>query len=89
MRDKVFAQRKLLKEVKVNQLGLGLRGDGNIFVNENLLAATKDLLYKANRTRKEKGYRFLWTSNGKVLVKKSAETLAIVINSEADLDKIN
>lgn len=88
-RDKIYERRKSLKDLKVKDLVGGMRGDGNVFINENLLPSTKDLLYKANLARKSKNYRYLWTSNGRVLVKKNADSPAILIASEADIAKIN
>ena len=86
VRDKIYDQRMSLKTFKTKDLGF--KGDGNIFVNENLLPSTKQLLAKANLARKAKAYRYLWTSNGRLLVRKNADSPALLIACEADIAKI-
>ena len=88
VRNKIYDQRRSLKEVKLADLGLGFRESSNIFINENLTPEMKQLLYKANVARKDKHHRFLWTQNGKILVKKSPDAPAVLIATEADLAKI-
>ena len=88
VRNKIYDQRKSLKEVKLADLGLGFRETTNVFINENLTPEMKQLLYKANIARKNKSHRFLWTQNGKILVKKSPDAPAVLIATEADLSKI-
>ena len=88
MRNKIYDQRKSLKGVKLADLGLGFREATNIFINGNLTFESKQLLYKANVARKNKSHRFLWTQNGKILVKKSPDAPAVLIATEADLSKI-
>ena len=61
---------------------------GTLFLNENLPLNLKVLLGKANNLRKERGYKFLWTKNGTILVRKLDNTPAIAIKKISDLDKI-
>ena len=87
-RNKIYEQRKSLMNFKVKDLELGFRESTNIFINENLTPSTKQLLYKANTARKDKGYRFIWTNSGRILVRKGNDTPAILIATEEDLIKI-
>lgn len=60
-----------------------------IYGNEDLTRHNKDLFYKALLIKKDKPLKFLWTHNGKVLVKQAEESQTIWVRSEIDLDKLN
>lgn len=64
------------------------REEEKVFLNESLCRETRDLLREANVKRKEKNYKFIWTSFGKVLVRKSENSKVIHIKSHKDLDMI-
>ncbi|XP_072177833.1 uncharacterized protein [Diadema setosum] len=78
-RDAVYNGRKNLRGKTKNQ---------RVFINENLLPATRQLLAKANVERKKADHRYLWTSNARILVRKNSDSPAIVICCEEDLQKI-
>ncbi|XP_072182244.1 uncharacterized protein [Diadema setosum] len=59
-----------------------------VFINENLLPATRQLLAKANVERRKANYRYLWTLNARIFVRKNSDSPAIVICCEEDLRKI-
>lgn len=64
-------------------------GENRVFINENLNPFYKELLWRAKGVAKDLGYKFVWLSRGKILVKKSEETKQVIkINSFLDLDKI-
>lgn len=59
-----------------------------IFLNDNLTRAQGHLFWQTRQQAKEKGYKFAWTKNGKVLVKKEEGSNVISINAAADLAKL-
>jgi len=59
------------------------------YINENLTPRNQQLLAKANKKRKEKQWKYLWTNNGRISMKKDDRAHAIVINDESELHKIN
>lgn len=65
-----------------------LRHD-NIYVNENLTKQLKALFWKAKQQAREKGYRFVWTRNGKIYVRKGEGTAVVRIEKDTDLIKIH
>ncbi|XP_041460952.1 uncharacterized protein LOC121412110 [Lytechinus variegatus] len=87
MRDTLYSGRKKLRETSTRQLGFS-RDEGKVFLNENLAPAKKSLLKKANDERKKAGYKFLWTTNGTILVRKSPNVPPVAIHREEDLNKI-
>ena len=61
---------------------------GRIYLNENLPQNLKILLGKVNQIRKSKQYKFLWTRNGNIYVRKNENTNVISITRNSDLVKI-
>lgn len=61
---------------------------GRLFFNENLPVNIKILLGKANEVRKQKDYKYLWTKEGVIFVRKAEGMDAVVIRKLADIEKI-
>ena len=77
-RDKVYGNRTNLKKQEEERL----------YLNENLPPSLNILKGKANTIRKEKKYKFLWTSNGNILIRKNEQSDVINIKVPSDLEKI-
>lgn len=60
-----------------------------VFIVENLTEKNRNLLFEARDLKKELGYAYLWTNNGKVLIRKNQNSAALQINSMEDLNKMN
>ena len=83
MRNKVFANRGNLKKLTPDSKG------SRFYINENLPSNLRALLGKANALRKEKGYNFLWSNGGGIiLVKKNETSKTIAIRKGSDLKYI-
>ena len=84
-RHNLFKNKKLLRNIETIELGIA---DSNlkIFLNENLCPSSKMLFGKANRERKAKEYKFIWTSSGTIWVRKNIDTNAIAIKTEKDIN---
>ncbi|XP_077981844.1 uncharacterized protein LOC144436857 [Glandiceps talaboti] len=85
-RNEVYDNRKKLKNT--NAKDFGLDSTAKIYINENLLPATRQLLYKVNTQRKQARYQFMWTNNGKIYVKKDTQSRPLIISRETDLSRI-
>lgn len=59
-----------------------------LYINENLTRANKELFRLARLKGKEKGFKFVWTRNGRVLARKEEGRPIVHIDSKADLDFI-
>lgn len=66
---------------------LALKSD-DIYINENLTAYTKRLLWMAKSVGKEKSYKFVWARNGKVFMKKQEGMAAMKIVKDRSLLKL-
>lgn len=62
--------------------------EGKLFLNENLPLSVKILLGKANEIRKKKEYRYLWTKDGVIYVRKADGLNVIVVRKMEDINKI-
>ncbi|XP_077970523.1 uncharacterized protein LOC144425099 [Styela clava] len=83
---KIFEKRKFLRTIKSSD---NFQEPSKIFIAENLTALNKDLYFRARAAKNSCGYRFIWTSNGKVFVKKNSDVRnSLNIRCEEDLAKI-
>ena len=85
-RNTIYDGRSKMKEVSTRDIGY--EENNNIYINENLAPSGRALLSKANFARKGAGFKFLWTYNGRIYVKKSPSHNKITINHEGDISKI-
>lgn len=59
-----------------------------IYINEYLTKQRKELLWKTKQTKTEKKYKFLWTKNGNIFIRRTENSEIVRITSEEDLEKI-
>ena len=86
-RNAVYDGRKRLKGTTSKDLGYS-NTRNQIYVNENLVSTTRELLGSVNEARKKTGFKFLWTYNGKIFVKKSEKEFPIIIHTKDDIAKM-
>lgn len=60
-----------------------------VFVNEQLTPAGNVLFAKANSRRKEKNWKSIWTADCKIFLQKRDNDRPLIIQSLADLEKID
>uniref|UniRef100_A0ABM0MYG9 Uncharacterized protein LOC102805302 n=1 Tax=Saccoglossus kowalevskii TaxID=10224 RepID=A0ABM0MYG9_SACKO len=77
-RNSIYDKRRKL----ISTRDLGYEQNNNIYINENLTPAGRSLLGKTNAAKKRTGYKFMWTYNGRIYVKKSPDHNTIIINTE-------
>lgn len=82
-KDKWIKARKFARDA--SEIGSLPKG---VFFNDNLTSRNKELLWKAKVRAKERGYRFVWVKNGKILAKKAEGTPVFPIITDADIDNI-
>ncbi|XP_075534936.1 uncharacterized protein LOC142570436 [Dermacentor variabilis] len=84
-RDKFF---KAAKKNRLNTKMIGFEDNDPIFVNDHLCPENKILLGKTIHLKKEKGWKFAWVSNGKILARKADNSKVVHVTCEDDLSKI-
>lgn len=85
LRDTLLKKSKQLRP-KVSDFTGKTGDDGAVFVNEQLTPQLKQLFYNAKKIQKEKGFAFLWVTEGKILLKKTNESKAKRVY---DIDDLN
>lgn len=60
----------------------------NVFVNDELTAHNRKLLWMAKTKAKESGWKFVWYRNGHLLAKKNENSAAILISNSSDIELI-
>lgn len=66
----------------------GGRNDDTVYLNEHLTPFNKQLFWEAKIKSKECNYRFVWSKDGKIFVRKNEKDRAYRIRNEEDLKKI-
>ena len=67
-RSRCYSNRKKLAGFAFKSIGIEAE---RIFINENLCPASRQLFYKANLQKKKLKWRFIWTNNGTIKMKKN------------------
>lgn len=70
------------------RLGMKSHADTPIFLSENLTPKASRLHYLARDLAKSKGYKFVWTSYGKIYVRKNEQSPIIMIKTEQQVHKL-
>lgn len=86
--DFVAAARVKSRDVKLNATIFGFKSSKMVFVNDHLTPSNKDLLNKAKKIAKEKGFIYSWVKHAKIYVRKNDTSPVIQVRSEKDLMKI-
>lgn len=88
IKSKILNARKQIGSITTKECQL--TGEENeIFINEQLTQLKNNLFYKARELKKEYKYKFLWTRDGNIYIRKSETSTKLKINTTSDLDKIN
>lgn len=86
MRDIIMKEAKKAKPKK-HHFTKNAADVDNVYVNEHLTPYMKDLFYKTQQIRKQENYLHLWTSEGKVLLKKTSTSKVMNIKQIEDVKK--
>lgn len=85
----VFKYNKQNKEEKLNSHHLGIGGTRKpVFVSEHLTPANKSLHAAARRRAKDMSYKFVWTRNGRVYVRKDEYSQALLVRNLEGIGQI-
>lgn len=73
-------------EGRLNTTCIGLHGDRRpVYVAEYLPVSSRKLFYLAREFSKQKGYKYCWTSNGNIFIRKEPGAKQVLIRSEKTL----
>lgn len=85
-RQAKIALLKNIKSKKLEAKDIGFASSPNsLFINEHLTATNKNLFWLARNTRTSLGYKFAWTRDGRVLLRKDENSPVLRINKASDI----
>ncbi|EDO43021.1 predicted protein [Nematostella vectensis] len=84
VRDRFYAGRKHLRDKSVRDIGL-TRSDNKIYISESLSPGNRELFKAALSTRHDLKFKYIWTQNGKVFLRKNNDSQAVLISKSQDL----
>lgn len=74
---------------RLNTSNIGLAGDPTpIYISEYLAGSNRKLFYEAREYAKANNYKFCWTGNGNIYMKKDEQSKAIRVDSEITLNSL-
>lgn len=86
VRNRLYKNRKLTRDIDPNKFSVpGLK---YVFINENLTQKRKNLFWQAKQRVKKFNYKFIWTTNGNLYVRKDDDSKQIPIKNMDDLNLI-
>ena len=88
VRDQVYKSRKNLKDKSTKDIDHNLP-DSKIFVTESLTKRNRELFNKAMTIKRSLDYKFIWTSNGKISLRKDRDSQPKRITTVCDLENLD
>lgn len=85
-RDTLYATHRGA-DIKTSDLGLST--DHKVYANELLSYDQRRLYYLTRKLKKENSYKFAWTANQKIFIRKSEDSEVIHVKSESCLQRIS
>ena len=87
-RDSLYRARNKLKNHTTTDLGLGREATNPIYISESLTQRNKEIFKMALKFKKERRYRYIWTSAGRIFIRKDDNSPPKQISSLDDLKKL-
>ena len=88
VRDDLYKPRCKLKNLTIEDIGLGRQGDNKIFIQESLTPSRRGLFHKSNEFKKKFKFRYIWSFYGNIFLRKDDASPAVKICSLKDLAKL-
>ena len=85
-RNKMFANRKFIRNFDLKRFSVP--GTEKMFINENLTKTRKKLFWQTKQKAKKEEWKYYWTVNDNIFVKKHDEANAELIKNVQDLQLI-
>ena len=84
VRNELYSKRKLTQGINLDQLSV--KRISELYINENLTPFRKRLFWKAKQDAIKADYKFFWTVNGNIFVRKTENSKPLLITTEQDLN---
>lgn len=88
-RDNLLAAVKIKRAAQGGRSGFEVEGvSDRLFINEHLTTVNKILFKEARAAAKAKSYRYVWTQNGSILMRKNDTSRILQIYRSDDLERL-
>lgn len=88
VRNKVYSSRRKLVKKKAKDLpNLGLAFEDDLYISESLTQTRKKLFGEVNKMKKQLKWKFIWTFNGRIFIRKADGEQAHAFDCQEDLEK--
>lgn len=87
VKDSILSAARKCRSLSTSDIGYGGTPQ-KIFINEHLIQTTKNLLKMCKARGKELAYKFTWTKNCRIYMRKDETSPAVLITSVLDLEKL-
>lgn len=88
-RDEFYSSRKKLKGKSSRDIGFTRQPSQQIYISESLTKKNRELFNASLKAKKSHRFKFIWTSYGKICLRRDANSPVITIKSFDDLRKHN
>ena len=86
VRNTLYVNRQNLRQADFKTFSV--EGTSSVYVNENLTRYRKKLFWSAKQKVKSSRFKYIWTADGNIFLKKSDQSHSLMIKSEKDLELI-
>lgn len=87
-RDGWIAGFKRVRPLTANRINANFNGSSKVFINEHLSPENKQLLAKTKEAARAKNYKYVWSREGKVFVRRVDGERCIRVDAVSDLEKL-
>lgn len=88
IRNQLYDARKLIRQQQITSKTIGFTTDNTIYINELLSKSEQELFFRARTLKRQLGYKYAWTNNHVIYLKKDSKADAVVIRNKTDLDNL-
>lgn len=87
IKNVIIEKKKQARNIRASQCNLH-GGEGTIYIEEQLTDHNSRIFFAARQLKKEAGYKYVWVSAGKILVRKKEGDRIKQITSDKDVEEI-
>ena len=85
VRDQFYKARKNLRNISSRDIGITRLAESKIYISESLSQRNKKLFNKCLEAKKQLNYKFIWTMNGKIYLRKDECSPSICVANTSDI----
>ena len=84
-----YKNRKHLRGKTAADLGLGRYSNNGLFISESLTQRNKTLFNDCLAFKKKHNFKYIWTQQGRIYLRKDKDTQSRLISSKSDIDSLS